>query len=174
MGPPMTQQPAVNLEPCLDGLIEHLRGDLPHSLVKAQLAQESAFNPFAVSPTGPVGLAQFTKITWAEVMPNVPEEKRIDIYLSILAQCKYMTRLMQWAATLAQPADVAAYALAAYNAGQGTVRKCAVLASQRGKHPYEWDAVHDCLPTIVGPFKAQETQQYVERILAKVAEYEKG
>ena len=163
---------SINLEPCLDGLINHLRGDLRFAMLKAQTAQESAFNPFAVSPTGPVGLSQFTKATWAEVMPGCPPEQRIDIYKDQLARVKYMTRLIQWAQTLCQPADVEAFALAAYNAGQGTIKRCQAEAHHRGRHPELWIDVRDCLPTIVGPQKAQETQQYVDRILAKAHQYE--
>lgn len=163
----------MNLEPCLDGLIEHLRGDLRHALLKAQIAQESAFNPFAVSPTGPVGLTQFTRLTWQDVMPSVDISKRVDIYYAILAQVKYMSRLVQWAMTLAQPADVEAFALAAYNAGQGNIRRCQAEAHHRGRHPEVWADVSDCLTTIVGPAKAHETQEYVTKILAKAAEYER-
>ena len=158
---------SINLEPCLDGLINHLRGDLRFALLKAQIAQESAFDPFAKSPTGPLGLTQFTKLTWQDVMPSIDISKRIDIYYAIMAQVKYMTRLIQWAQTLCQPADVEAFALAAYNAGQGTIKRCQAEAHHRGRHPELWIDVRDCLPTIVGPQKAQETQQYVDRILAK-------
>jgi membrane-bound lytic murein transglycosylase MltF len=161
----------MNLESCLDGLIEHLRGDLRHALLKAQIAQESAFDPFAKSPTGPLGLTQFTRATWEDIMPGHPPEDRVDIYYAILAQVKYMTRLVQWSATRFQPADVEAGALAAYNAGQGNIARCQAEASHRGHQPEVWAFVRDCLPTIVGPQKAAETQQYVDKILTHAAIY---
>ena len=169
---PLDRVMPLNLEACLDGLINHLRGDLRFALLKAQIAQESAFDPFAKSPTGPVGLTQFTRVTWNDVMPGIDIAKRVDIYYAILAQVKYMDKLIKWAWTLAAPSDIEAFALAAYNAGQGNIRRCQLEANHRGTHPELWIDVRDCLPTIVGPQKAHETQGYVDRILSKAHQYE--
>ncbi|APQ13509.1 hypothetical protein BJP27_19145 [Pseudomonas oryzihabitans] len=36
---------------------------VPYDLLHKQLFEESSFNPMAVSPTGPRGLGQFTRVT---------------------------------------------------------------------------------------------------------------
>jgi soluble lytic murein transglycosylase-like protein len=86
------------------------RWNVPIELLAAQLHAESNFNPFAVSPAGARGLAQFTPGT-AEAY-GLPDP--FDGEASIDAQAHLMHDLLARYKT-------AALALAAYNAGSGAV-----------------------------------------------------
>jgi soluble lytic murein transglycosylase-like protein len=82
-------------------------------LLAAQLYAESNFNPFAVSPAGAQGIAQFMPGTAAGLGLRNP----FDAAASIDAQAHLMHDL------LARFASVP-LALAAYNAGPGAVAGC--------------------------------------------------
>jgi len=84
--------------------------NVPMELLAAQLDVESGFNPFAVSPAGAQGLAQFTPGTARAY--GLPDP--FDGAASIAAQAHLMHDLLAKYKT-------AALALAAYNAGSGAV-----------------------------------------------------
>jgi soluble lytic murein transglycosylase-like protein len=86
------------------------RWNVPVELLAAQLYAESNFNPFAVSPAGARGLAQFTPGTARAYGLRDP----FDGAASIDAQAHLMHDLLSQYKT-------AALALAAYNAGSGAV-----------------------------------------------------
>jgi soluble lytic murein transglycosylase-like protein len=86
------------------------RWNVPVELLAAQLYAESNFNPFAVSPTGAQGLAQFEPGTARAYGLSDP----FDGAASIDAQAHLMHDLLARYKT-------AALALAAYNAGPGAV-----------------------------------------------------
>jgi soluble lytic murein transglycosylase-like protein len=83
-------------------------------LLKAQIKQESRFNPSAVSKVGAKGLAQFMPSTWQEWGQGQ------DIYspaANISAQARYMAYLVK------QFNGDTDKALAAYNFGIGNVKR---------------------------------------------------
>lgn len=128
------------------------------ALLAAQAWQESRFNPVAVSPAGARGLMQFMPKTWvwAQEMGWVPKGANItDPALNLLGGVRYMQWLLNRYKGAADPLPLA---LAAYNAGQGTVDK-AISATKRT----DWDGVRTHLPG--------ETQGYVPVILGRVAFY---
>jgi soluble lytic murein transglycosylase-like protein len=84
--------------------------NVPVELLAAQLYAESNFNPFAISPTGAKGLAQFEPGTATAYGLRNP----FDGAASIDAQAHLMHDLLAKYGT-------AALALAAYNAGSGAV-----------------------------------------------------
>jgi soluble lytic murein transglycosylase-like protein len=86
------------------------RWNVPIELLAAQLHAESNFNPFAISPAGARGLAQFTPGTAEAYGLRDP----FDGEASIDAQAHLMHDLLAKYKT-------AALALAAYNAGSGAV-----------------------------------------------------
>lgn len=86
------------------------RWNVPVELLAAQLHAESNFNPFAVSPAGAKGIAQFTPGTANAYGLRDP----LDGAASIDAQAHLMHDLLARYKT-------AALALAAYNAGGGAV-----------------------------------------------------
>jgi Transglycosylase SLT domain/D-alanyl-D-alanine carboxypeptidase len=106
------------------------RWEVSAALLAAQLLVESNFNPFAVSPAGAHGIAQF--------MPGTASayglEQPFDAPVAIDAQAHLMSDLLNQFGSVP-------LALAAYNAGPGSVAAC------------------DCVPDY------PETQAYVARIL---------
>jgi hypothetical protein len=112
---------------------------IPGGYYAAQIKQESGFNPKAVSPAGAEGIAQFMPSTAAGWNPPFDP---FDPMASLNAGAQYMINgLHQYAG------DYAA-ALAAYNAGGGTLARC---MKQMG---VSW---LNCMPA--------ETQNYVNVIL---------
>lgn len=107
------------------------------ALIEAVITAESAFNPLAVSRTGAVGLMQLMPATAARF--GVTD--RTDPEQNILGGAKYLNFLLQKFGNKK-------LAIAAYNAGEGNVKK------HRNKIP---------------PFP--ETRKYVPKVLAYYAKY---
>ncbi|HYJ21398.1 MAG TPA: transglycosylase SLT domain-containing protein [Solirubrobacterales bacterium] len=89
------------------------RWSVPAALLAAQLMAESNFNPFAVSPAGAQGIAQFMPATAAAYGLVDP----FDPVAAIDAQAHLMSDLIR---QLGSPE----LALAGYNAGPGAVEGC--------------------------------------------------
>lgn len=89
------------------------RWNVSAALLAAQLVAESNFNPFAVSPAGAQGIAQFIPSTAAAYGLDDP----FDPVAAIDAQAHLMSDLIR---RLGDPQ----LALAAYNAGPGAVESC--------------------------------------------------
>jgi Transglycosylase SLT domain/D-alanyl-D-alanine carboxypeptidase/Putative Flp pilus-assembly TadE/G-like len=107
------------------------RWNVSPGLLAAQLMAESGFNPRAVSPAGALGIAQFIPSTARSYGLRDP----FDPVASIDAQAHLMSDLLRRFRSVP-------LALAAYNAGPGTVAACS------------------CIP----PYP--ETRAYVTRVLA--------
>lgn len=110
---------------------------------------ESALNPKAISRSGAGGLWQFMPPTGKAYGLEIGSmiDERFDPYLATDAACQYLSKLYaifgDWS-----------LALAAYNAGQGTVTKA--IRKSGGKTDY-W-SIREYLPT--------ETQNYVPVFIA--------
>ena len=89
------------------------RWNVSAALLAAQLMAESNFNPFAVSPVGAQGIAQFMPGTAASYGLDDP----FDPVAAIDAQAHLMSDLIR---QLGSPE----LALAGYNAGPGAVEAC--------------------------------------------------
>jgi Transglycosylase SLT domain/D-alanyl-D-alanine carboxypeptidase/Putative Flp pilus-assembly TadE/G-like len=94
------------------------RWNVSAALLAAQLMAESNFNPFAVSPAGAEGIAQFIPSTAASYGLADP----FDPVAAIDAQAHLMSDLIR---RLGSPQ----LALAAYNAGPGAVEACGCVPS---------------------------------------------
>jgi soluble lytic murein transglycosylase-like protein len=90
------------------------RWNVSAGLLAAQLMAESNFNPFAVSPAGAQGIAQFMPGTAAAYGLGDP----FDPVAAIDAQAHLMSDLLR------QFGSSVPLALAAYNAGPGAVDAC--------------------------------------------------
>lgn len=112
---------------------------IPAGYYAAQIKQESGFNPKAASPAGAEGIAQFLPSTAAGWNPPFDP---YDPVASLDAGAEYMLN------GLDQYAGDYAAALAAYNAGGGTLESCMKQAGV---------AWLNCMPA--------ETRQYVSIIL---------
>jgi hypothetical protein len=89
------------------------RWNVAAALLSAQLYVESNFNPFAVSPAGARGIAQF--------MPGTARAYGLDDPFDAAAAIDAQARLMR---DLLRRFASTALALAAYNAGPGAVGRC--------------------------------------------------
>lgn len=92
------------------------RWNVSAALLAAQLMAESGFNPFAVSPAGAQGIAQFMPATAASYGLGDP----FDPVAAIDAQAHLMSDLIR---QLGSPE----LALAGYNAGPGAVEDCGCI-----------------------------------------------
>lgn len=137
-------------------------GDFPHwQFWKAQLYQESLFDPEAVSPVGARGIAQFMPATWDQVIREIGlgNVSPHDSKYAILAGAYYMAKLRKgWSAKRSE-VDRQRLALASYNAGMGNLLK----AQRACGGANEYHRIEACLPQITGHF-SQETITYVARI----------
>ncbi|MBL4782868.1 MAG: LysM peptidoglycan-binding domain-containing protein [Porticoccaceae bacterium] len=132
-------------------IIAQLQGsDLPLELALLPFV-ESAYNPFAYSPSGAAGLWQFMRPTgdYLGLKRNHWYDGRRDVISSTDAAIRYFKYLNKrfkgdWLLTLA-----------AYNAGEGTVSKAIQENLRRGKATHFW-ALH--LPA--------ETRAYVPKLIA--------
>ncbi|MEM5434209.1 lytic transglycosylase domain-containing protein [Paraburkholderia diazotrophica] len=123
--------------PLVDDIAKRVGVD--RALLMAVIDVESGGNPFAVSRKGATGLMQ--------VMPQTGRQQGADDLFDPGQNLLAGARLLD--ALLATFGDVS-LALAAYNAGEGAVRKCG-----GGIPPYA------------------ETRRYVERVMERVAFYQR-
>lgn len=128
---------------------------------KAQLYQESLFDPNARSSVGAEGVAQFMPATWLQVTKQLQWSgaSARDAKLAIEAGAFYMARMRAtWRAP--RPAlDRHKLAEASYNAGAGNLIRAQTLCGGRALYA----EISPCLPQVTGRF-AQETLTYVIRI----------
>jgi soluble lytic murein transglycosylase-like protein len=94
------------------------RWNVSAALLAAQLYAESGFNPFARSPAGAGGIAQFMPATGRAY--GLSPAERFDPELAIDAQAHMMRDLLRQFASVP-------LALAAYNAGPGAVARCGCI-----------------------------------------------
>ena len=143
-----------------------LKFNIPWKLLKAQVRQESNFNPEAQNKrSGAKGLAQFMDKTWQEwcdltpgIQPPFQTYDPFDPSDSISAQAAYMKFLIGYIGKkLKTKTDIIPWALAAYNWGIGNVLK---LIDKTG-HCYQ----------ISEPHLPPETSLYVRNIIKYFGEY---
>lgn len=128
---------------------------------KAQLYQESRFDPGARSPVGAAGLAQFMPGTWADVSRELGwsgvSANQAD--LAIEAGAYYMRKLRRSWKSPRPELERHLLGAASYNAGAGNViRAQAACGGAR-----DWAEISPCLRSVTGN-SAAETITYVDRI----------
>lgn len=131
-------------------------------LFKAQLWQESKLNPYAVSPVGAKGIAQFMPATWKEwrIKSGYHGYDETHPEASIFTAACYMAWLIgQWSSP--RP-DIDRFLLAAasYNSGLGDILKAQKAADMHNGYKQ----IMAELPQIE-PHHSAETITYGKRIL---------
>jgi soluble lytic murein transglycosylase-like protein len=143
-----------------------LKFNIPWKLLKAQVRQESNFNPDAQNKrSGAKGLVQFMDKTWQEwcdLTPGIqPPSQHYDPFNpsdAVSAQAAYMKFLIGYIGKkLNDKSGIISWALAAYNWGVGNVIK---LIDKTGPS-YQLSEPH--LPS--------ETSSYVRNIIKYFGEY---
>ena len=129
---------------------------------KAQLVQESALRPTAVSPVGAQGPAQFMPSTWQDMVKRgwaARGASPFDVRPAVNAGARYMRHLRDEWSSPRPELDRMALARASYNAGLGNLLRAQKLCA--GVTLYA-DIV-TCLPQVTG-HHSRETIGYEQSI----------
>lgn len=146
-------------------------------MVTSMVAQETKFNPDSKSWAGAVGLMQvlprFSEVENQQLLYDEETNIRegIRIISEHLRHYSYMDTTNQWA-----------FALAAYNAGQGHVADARRLAIDHNKDPNKWENTADALLKLMqrkyyksarhGFCRGIETVRYVQGVMNRHKTYE--
>ena len=147
--------------------------EAPVAVFAAQIEQESAWNPRAVSRVGAQGLAQFMPATakWLpSVIPSIGEAAPLSPAWALRALPAYDKWL--WDRISAADAyERMAFTLSAYNGGQGWVARDKRLAAQRGLDPDRWLGHVATVNAGRSAPNWRENRAYPRRILARQDAY---
>lgn len=145
--------------------------DAPIAAMAAQIHQESAWNPQAVSQVGAKGMAQFMPGTadwWCQLnkmpadqcQPNNP----IWAIRALVGYDKWLWDRVQ----AANDKNRMAFALSAYNGGLGWVHRDKTLASSKGLDALMWFGGVEQVNAGRSAANWQENRTYPNRILNKI------
>lgn len=112
----------------------------PVAVLAAQVHQESAWRPGAVSPVGAQGLAQFMPAT-ADWMPSIDPSLAQGSPFTPAWSLRALARYDFWLFSRLKadaPCDRWAMTLSAYNGGLGWVLRDKTSAKQAGDSPWLW------------------------------------
>ena len=138
--------------------------DAPVALLAAQIEQESAWRPNAISPVGAAGLTQFMPATARDVSeryrlgPATPWDPRWAMH----AQSVYLRELRGLVSNTRNESERMAFALSAYNGGLGHVRRRQALSPDPGRC---LGLTCDIRPPGVSAANQAENRAYPRRIL---------
>lgn len=143
-----------------NGCREFLPEHYDWRILKAQLFQESRFQPDATSPAGAMGIAQIMPETWNDwALPNFSQNP-YDAEASIMVGARYMGyQYKQWMWPRPE-IDRVCLAMAGYNAGLGNILKAQKLSGNK----LHYKDIIKFLPDVTGSHSA-ETIGYVKKIL---------
>jgi len=136
-----------------DQIIKKITGKLWPGLdwliIKCQIAQESSFNPKAVSPCGARGLLQLMPATARELGVSTLDHL-FDPETNLLAGITYLKRQYMALTEIPDREERIKFALASYNGGRGYINaaiKLAIIAAKAKGTPVLliWDVVSDYL-----------------------------
>lgn len=157
-------------------------------LIKAQVAQESSFNPDAKSPVGALGLLQVMPSTGLDF--GLSGTDLLDPEKNLTAGIGYLAAQYGHLAEILIHEERVKFALASYNAGRGYINKAMDLAYQfefqtpmpaghRGARPGNWQEWRYTSRMLMSPACAvngrtpdwKQAMEYVEKIWAGYLEY---
>ncbi len=144
---------------------------VPYLLLKAQVWQESRFDPHAVSSCGARGLLQ--------LMPGTAREMRVDTHeiedpeINLDAGANYLRIQYDHFPEITDPVERWKFALASYNGGRGHINVAYRVARLQYPKPGELEQWSFVSRFLAGCDEKQ-IRDYVEKIWAKWNEYQKG
>lgn len=154
---------------------------LPWKLIKAQVWQESDFDPQAISSCGAMGLMQLMPSTAREM--GLDSHETFDPDWNIYGGCKYDRLQFDHFPEIPDPEEKLSFMLGAYNGGRGYINRAMELAyenefgevmakSHRGKPGgwQRWGKIAPFLYSAVVGGKTPDADQiigYVEKIWIK-------
>lgn len=137
--------------------------DAPVASLAAQLHQESAWNPLAVSPAGARGLAQFMPATGAWIGEVDWTLKGGDLFSASWAM-RAQNTYMRWLHERVQAingCERMAFAMVSYNQGLGWTRKAIQLSPQKGR----WFGAVEFVNPGQAAWAFKESRAYPRRVL---------
>ena len=146
----------------------------PVATLAAQVHQESGWNCAAVSPVGALGCTQFMPGTAADVAKRFPAElspvNPRNPRWSFRAQAVYIKLLYEGrgARGAADDCERMAFALAAYNGGEGWVIRDRALADRQGLPKGVYFDAAQAVNAGRAPQCKRENADYPERILLRI------
>lgn len=181
----------MKFEDRFDSLIqfhaERLFPECDWRLIKAQVAQESAFKPKAESPVGAKGLLQIMPLTDLEIDGD---QDGFEIEGNLDNGIRYLRIQYTHFPEVPDHNEKIKFALASYNGGRGYVNKALALAYQvehgvpmpqggKGAHPGKWQTWNFAKELLKYPQCAvngktpdwKQMTEYVERIWSRYGSY---
>ncbi|MDI6780820.1 MAG: transglycosylase SLT domain-containing protein [bacterium] len=125
---------------------------LPFEIVKAVIKKESNFDPYC-ELGGAVGLMQITLAAAKEVGYKGSLKALYHPATNIKYGTKYLSSQIHFWADAPTEDDRISLGIAAYNLGQGRIRKASLLAKQDGFPHLKWSFVRKYLPKLIGESK---------------------
>ncbi len=108
--------------------------DAPWQLIKAQVWQESRFNPMAKSPAGALGLLQ--------IMPETAEQlgckNSFEPKENLVSGITYLASQYMHLGEIPDATERLKFSLAAYNGGRGYINKALSLARRENGLPFSY------------------------------------
>lgn len=143
--------------------------DAPVATFAAQIHQESAWKPAAVSRVGAAGLAQFMPATSKWIAGQSPQLASNDPFNPAWALRALVTydRWLHERVTASAACDRMAMTLSAYNGGLGWVLRDKVLASGKGLDPLAWFGSVETVNAGRSAANWRENRDYPRRILLR-------
>jgi len=141
----------------------------PIATFAAQVHQESAWNPRAVSRVGAAGLAQFMPQTssWmARIDPALAANEPFNPAWSLRALASYDLWLHE-RVQARSACDRMAFVLSSYNGGLGWVNRDKALAAKQGLDPLAWFGAVERVNAGRAAAHWQENRDYPRRILLR-------
>lgn len=145
--------------------------EAPSALFAAQLHQESAWRPEAVSRVGAQGMAQFmpgTSAWLAEVEPGLAPAAPFSPSWAIRAMVRYDRRLWLALADVPRFRERWAMTLSAYNGGLAWVRRDRIAARKSGLDATLWFDQVETVNAGRSPANHRENRRYPRRILLEL------
>lgn len=146
--------------------------DAPVAALAAQVHQESAWRPGAVSPAGAQGLTQFMPATaawWCQVNKLTPAQCQPTNPTWALRSMVGYDKWIHDRVRGTSACDRMAMALSGYNGGLGWVQRDQALASSKGLDPLRWWGHVELVNAGRTAANWRENREYPQRILKRWA-----